>query len=189
MKQALLLIDIQNDYFPAGSMPLVGSAEAALRAGELLARFRKRQFPIVHIQHISARKGATFFLPGTDGAAIHEEVRPLPGETVITKHFPNSFRETRLLSLLSDLQVSRLVVCGMMTHMCVDATVRAAFDYGFSCTVIADACATRSLDFNGAEVSAFHVHAAFLAALGAVYAKVTDTREFLSALDETNFTP
>ena len=119
------------------------------------------------------RPGATFFIPDTAGAEIHPLVAPAPGEAVVTKHFPNSFRETELLSLLRRQGVERLVIGGMMTHMCVDATVRAAFDFGFACTVIADACATRQLSYDGAEVPAPHVHAAFLAALAAVYAKVS----------------
>ena len=113
-------------------------------------------------------KGATFFLPDTAGVNIHTNVRPLAGETVIQKNFPNSFRKTDLLAQLKKAEVSQLVIGGMMTHMCVDATVRAAFDHGFDCTVIHDACATRALTFLGGEIPAEKVHGAFLAALGAV---------------------
>lgn len=97
MKQALLLIDIQNDYFPGGAMELHGSVEAGAKARSLLAAFRKNALEIVHIQHISIKSSAAFFLPRTDGACIHPCVAPLGGETAIQKHFPNSFRETPLL--------------------------------------------------------------------------------------------
>jgi nicotinamidase-related amidase len=177
MKTALLIVDIQNDYFPQGKMELEGSVEASLKAKVLLDLFRAEKLPVVFIQHISAQKGATFFLPDTEGAFIHENVRPLPGETVIRKHYPNSFRETGLLDHLKKEQVGRLVVCGMMTSMCVDATVRAAFDYGFTCVVIHDACATRSLRFKDTSVPAAQVHASFLAALGSVYARMMSTQE------------
>jgi nicotinamidase-related amidase len=183
MKTALLLIDIQNDYFPGGRMVLDGSSEASLRARKLLTLFRERKLPIFHIQHISNRKSASFFLPDTAGVEIHESVIPFSGETIIQKNFPNSFRDTGLLAHLEEADVNRLVVCGMMTHMCVDATVRAAFDHGFDCVVIYDACATRGLAFNGAEIPSGMVHGAFLAALGAVYARVCSSDDLAAQIE------
>jgi nicotinamidase-related amidase len=183
MKTALVLIDIQNDYFPGGRMELDGSPEASLRAKDLLTLFRDRNLPIFHIQHISNRNGASFFLPDTPGVEIHANVSPLPGETIIRKNFPNSFRNTDLLTRLKDAEVSQLVICGMMTHMCVDATVRAAFDHGFDCVAIHDACATRGLAFNGEEIPSEKVHGAFLAALCAVYARVCSSSEFAAQIE------
>ena len=179
MKPALIVIDIQNDYFPGGKMELEGSPEASLRAREILAFFRGKALPLVHIQHLAARPGAPFFLPDTEGVRIHPNVEPLPGEVVIQKNFPNSFRNTILLDHLREKQVKKLVVCGMMTHMCVDATVRAAFDHGLEVTVIHDACATRALAFGDQTIPAAQVHGAFLAALGFIYAKVVSAAEFL----------
>ncbi len=185
MKTALVLIDIQNDYFPGGRMELDGSHNASLRARDILTLFRERSLPIFHIQHISNREGASFFLPDTAGVEIHANVSPLPEETVIRKNFPNSFRNTELLIRLKDAGVNQLVICGMMTHMCVDATVRAAFDHGFDCVAIHDACATRGLAFNGVEIPSEKVHGAFLAALGAVYARVCSSAEFAAQNDST----
>ena len=172
---ALLLIDIQNDYFPGGTMALAEPEAAGRTAAVLLARFRAAGRPVVHIRHEAAHPGATFFLPGTPGADIHACVAPLPGETVILKHWPNSFRDTGLGEALAACGVKRLAVAGMMTHMCVDATVRAAFDLGYAVTVAADACATRDLVYAGRAVAPADVQAAFLAALGAVYAEVVAT--------------
>jgi nicotinamidase-related amidase len=180
MKTALILVDIQNDYFPGGKMELERSVEASLQARQLLAMFRKRQLPLVHVQHLSSRTGATFFIPDTDGVRIHENVQPLENEVVIHKHYPNSFRDTGLLTYLHDEHVKRLVVCGMMTHMCIDATTRAAFDYGFECLVAEDACATRALTHKGQSIPAHYVNLAFLAALNALYARVLTTEEIIS---------
>jgi len=179
MKSCLLLIDLQNDYFPGGSMELVGAEQAADNARRLMRHFRKAPVPILHIQHLAVRPGATFFLPDTLGAEIHPMVAPGEGEKVITKHFPNSFRETTLLTTLQELGVGELTICGAMSHMCIDATTRAAFDLGFSCTVAEDACATRDLVFNGQNVSSTQVHAAFMAALAVPYAKVVSTEEII----------
>lgn len=182
MVQALLLIDIQNDYFPGGGMELVGSSAAAARAGKLLRAFRERTLPVIHIQHVSERPGATSFLPDTPGVEIHESVAPNLGEAVFQKHYPNSFRETGLLEHLRNRQISHLTIAGMMTHMCVDTTVRAAADLGFTCVLAHDACATRALSFNGAAVSAESVQTAFLAALNGLFATVLSVDEIGNSL-------
>ncbi|MDP2794907.1 MAG: cysteine hydrolase family protein [Sulfurisoma sp.] len=182
MNTALLLIDIQNDYFPGGAMEVPGSVAAAERAGMLLAACRQRRLSVVHVRHVSKRAGAGFFLPDTPGAEIHAGVAPVDGETVIVKHFPNSFRDTPLLDHLQSLGAERLLICGMMTQMCIDATTRAAFDLGFQCLVAADACAARPQGFGGRTVAAEDVHTAFLAALNGIYAKVLPTDELVAAL-------
>ena len=169
---ALLLIDIQDDYFPGGAMELVGADEAGAQAGKLLLAFREKSLPVIHIQHVSIRPGATFFLPGTKGMQIHESVRPIDGETIFQKNFPNAFRQTPLLEHLRGAGITHLVIAGMMTHMCVDTSTRAAADQGFVCSLAQDACATRSLAFNGVQVPAESVQAAYLAALNGAFAKV-----------------
>jgi nicotinamidase-related amidase len=182
MATALLLIDIQNDYFPGGTMELEGSLEAGAQAQKVLTFFREKNWPLIHIQHLSLRPGATFFIPGTEGVEIHSHVRPLTGEIVIQKVFPNAFRNTPLLDHLKKEGIEHLIITGMMTHMCVEATTRAAFDHGFQCTVVYNACATRALSFGGETVAAHQVQAAFLAALGAVYAKVVSAEDVISEL-------
>jgi len=181
MKTALILIDIQNDYFPGGKGELANPLAAAQQARRLLDFFRQQNWPTIHIQHVATRPGATTFLPDTEGVKIHESILPLPGETVIVKHFPNSFRATGLLEHLQELKIERLVICGMMTHMCVDAGVRAAADLGFPVLLAADACATRSLVYGETVVPAVYVQASFLAALKS-YGQVLKTEEILEQL-------
>jgi len=177
MKTALVIVDIQNDYFPGGAMELAGPNEAAAQAAKLLAEFRRKSLPVIHIQHVSTRAGATFFLPDTKGVEIHESVAPRDSERVIRKHFPNGFRETTLGDELRALGAERLAIAGMMTHMCIDATTRAAADLGFQCLLAHDACATRDLAFAGATVPAAQVQAAFVAALNGAFAKALATDE------------
>ena len=178
MKTGLILVDIQNDYFSGGRMELAGMREAGLRAGELLSLFRENAWPTFHIQHISVRQGASFFLPDTEGIKFHKCIEPLAGELVIQKNYPNSFRETSLLQELDRHDVKSLVICGAMSHMCIDATTRAAFDHSFECTVIQDACAARDLEFGGKKIAAENVHGSFMAALGSAYAKILSLDEF-----------
>lgn len=180
MTTALIIIDIQNDYFDKGSNTLYGSKEASENARLILDDFRFKELPIIHVQHLATRPTATFFLPGTKGSNIHDDVKPLENEKLIVKHYPNSFRETELLEYLKSIFVTHLVICGMMTHMCVDATTRAAKDFGFDCTLIGDACATKDLEIDGHLVKANDVQASFLAALNYFYSTVKTTKQYLS---------
>ena len=179
MKAALILIDVQNDYFENGKMELFKPVEASLKAKKVLQQFRAEDWPVIHVQHMSTREDATFFIPKTNGVEIHENVSPLEKEKVVVKHFPNSFRETDLLKALQEQNIKRLVICGMMTHMCVDATTRAAKDFGFDCIIIGDACATKNLEINGETVDAAEVQKSFLAALNYFYSRVMNAEEYL----------
>ncbi len=179
MNQALIIIDVQNDYFEGGTNTLIGSDQACENARQILLKFRKSSMPVIFIQHIAVRPDATFFLPNTHGVEIHPKVQPLAEEKVFVKHYPNSFRDTELLTFLTSNNITDLVICGMMTHMCVDATARAAKDFGFNCTIIGDACSTKNLEINGATVAAPEVQKAFLAALNYFYATVKTTAQFL----------
>jgi len=179
MKTALLLIDIQNDYFPGGKMPLKHIEGASANAAELLSHFRSTLQPTFHIQHTSEEKSAPFFVAGSDGAKLHKSIAPGPNEKIIAKHFPNSFRESRLLEELKKARVKRLAICGAMSHMGIDATTRAAADLGFECLVAHDACAAADVEFGGKKVAADKVHTAAMAALAFACAKVVPTTEIV----------
>jgi nicotinamidase-related amidase len=179
MNPTLLLIDIQNDYFAGGKMELVNMDEAAMNAQKLLSYFRVNNLPIVFIQHLATKPNASFFIPDSSGAEIHHSIRPLENETVIIKNYPNSFRNTNLHQYLQALNSKYLVICGAMSHMCIDTTTRAATDLGFSCALISDACATRDLAFNDQKVKAADVQIAYMAALDGTFAQVIPTTQFL----------
>ncbi len=179
-KTALLLIDIQNDYFPNGIMELSGAVEAAENSAKVLKLFRKKKFPVLHIQHESISEGSFFFLPETEGQKINEIVKPVDNEKIIVKNYPNSFLKTSLLEDLKNKNITKLIITGMMSFMCVDATTRAAKDLGFECTLIHDATAARGLSFNGIDVPAEHVQASMISALAFICDSVVDTTTFLN---------
>ena len=179
MIKALIIVDVQNDYFRGGTMELVSMDTAADNCRQLLEKFREYGFPIFHIQHLASREGATFFVPDTKGCEIHDSVKPKENEVVLTKNYPNSFRETGLDKILREANISNIVVCGAMSHMCIDSTVRAGFDLGYSCELVSDACATRNLEFEGKSIDSANVHASFMAALSIPFASVTTTQDFL----------
>lgn len=181
MNTALLVIDIQKDYFPGGKFPLVNPEEAAKKAYMLLQCFREHGGHHVHIQHISLKPDAAFFIKGDSGSDIYDLVAHFEDEPIVYKHYPNAFRGTKLLEMLKEWNVERVVICGMMTHMCVDATVRAAADLGFQVIIAEDACATRDLNYDDTTIPADMVHKAFLAALKS-YGKVMKSEEILALL-------
>ena len=177
---ALIVVDFQNDYFPGGRMELSG-IEAASRNGlALLKRFRDAEAPTIIIRHLFQSPDAPFFAPDTKGSEIHDSMAPTDRDRVIVKHQVNSFQGTSLLEDLKDRQIEEVVICGAMSHMCIDGTARAAADFGLKCTVVHDACATCDQEFNGVKVAADQVHAASMAALGFAYAEIASTDEVLS---------
>ena len=174
MKTALLIVDIQNFYFPGEGPGLVHAEEAAFAAKEVLQIFRDQKQLVIHVRH-QAKKGFE----------IHTYVTPLSDEKVITKQEVNSFYKTDLLEYLKNNGVTRLVIIGMQTHMCLEAAVRASHDFGFECIVVQDACATKDMKFGEKTVKAEDVHTAVLATLTVGgYAKVIDLQEFKANTDQ-----
>ncbi len=172
LMHALLIIDVQNDYFPGGKFELVGAVQALEQVKTVLGRFREKGAPVIFVQHMNASPDAPFFIPNTFGAEIHPDIAPLSDEPVVVKHTPNSFFQTNLLELLRAKKVSELVVCGMMTHMCIDTTVRAAKDHGIPVTLLYDACATRDLTMMERLLPAAVVHDAYMAGLNGTFAEI-----------------
>ena len=169
---ALVLIDIQNDYFPNGCYPLSGSPEAGVQAQQLLDAFRKHALPIVHIQHEMTGDMPKFFAPGTEGQQIHSTVKPLPGESVMIKHERSSFVGTPLLEELHAQGIETLILAGMQTNVCVQATTRDALKYGF--TVIVPEDATAAVDEG--------THATTLQAIGESGATIMRAEDLLKSL-------
>lgn len=178
-KRAVVVIDLQNEYLPTGKLPLSGIEAATDNAAKVIADARTKGTPVIHVRHEFAHGEMPVFVPGSDGVEIQAAVAPEQGEPVIVKNYPNSFRETELQRLLEERGVQELVFVGAMSHMCVDAGVRAAADMGYSVTVVHDACATLDLEFGGVTVPAVQVHAAMMAALGFAYATLKSTDEYL----------
>ena len=177
MTRALLIVDIQLDYFDGGAFPLVGPDAAAAAARSVLDGFRASGEPIVHIFHVSTEADAPFFVKGTPGIEIHPLVAPVGDEIVLEKHEPNSFIGTGLQQVLTDEGVTELVVVGMMSSMCIDSTTRAASELGFEVTVVSDACAAPDLTFGDTVIPGATVHASFMAALDGSFATVSTSGE------------
>src|SRR5258706_3936300 len=177
-ESALVLIDCQNTY-REGIMRLAGVEEAVAEASRLLRRARDAGIPVIHIQHDSG-VGSPYDTTARIGR-ISDEVAPVVGESVITKHYPNSFIETDLEQQLRAAGKTDLVLAGFMTHMCVNSTARGAFNLVFRPTVVAAATATRDLPGSGGEVvTAAALQAASLAGLGDLFAVIVPSSRDLA---------
>ena len=171
MNDVLIIIDVQNDYFPGGANELYKPLDAEKKIIQLIKESRNIGRPIVYIQHINPPEDY-FFLEGTYGVEISERIKPTENDKIVIKRYPNSFLETDLDRYLKSINAEELIICGMMTHMCVDTTVRAAMDYGYRVKLVADACATMDLTINGETIPAPIVQKAFLASLEGVFATI-----------------
>ena len=172
-KTALLLIDIQDFYFPGGRLQLENPEVAGMNAGLVLDQFRKNDLPVFHVRHN--------FEPGGN---IHQYVKPLNSETVISKDQVNAFLETDLLEMLQADSIEQIVICGMQTHMCVEAAVRAAHDFGFTCLLVSDACATRALSYEEHIIPAKNVHFSTIKSIQGSYARIMSTEALLADFDQ-----
>jgi len=166
---ALLIIDIQEFYFPEGFNPLVEPGEASKKAGKLLEHFRSNNNLVVHIKHVTNKD-----------SLIHHNVQPENGEKVIRKQQVNSYQDTELLEYLKKNNINQVVICGMMTHMCVEAAARTSADFGFDVILIGDACATRDIIYHSDTVKAADVHVATLGTINRYYGRVMTADEYLN---------
>ena len=167
-KTALIIIDVQNFYYPGGIVPLENPESASLNCKKLLESFRAEDQTIVHVGH-KVRENGEFYT----------DVAPLEGEKVVMKSEVSAFNGTDLTAYLKENNVTKLVICGMQTHMCVEGAVRAGYDLGFAVVLVGDACATRTLKIGDNTVAGTDIHISTLDALDGTYATVVDTETFL----------
>ncbi|MES2636797.1 MAG: cysteine hydrolase family protein [Pseudomonadota bacterium] len=169
---ALIIVDCQNTY-RRGVMKLSNVEPAILEAQKLLTMARDLKIPIIHIQH-DAGVGTPYDVT-SDIGAISAEVAPKNGEAVVVKNYPNAFWHTDLEAKLKALGIENIVLAGFMTHMCINSTARGAFNLGFKPTIVASACATRSLTGpQGKVIEAQTMHDSALAAVRDLFAAVVD---------------
>lgn len=178
IRQALLVIDVQNEYF-TGHLPVTypeGSLDNILKAMDHAAR---ADIPVAVIQHTAPSKDSPTFRKGSDGWRLHPEVEKRKRDILIEKNLPGSFSGTELERWLRDKGVSRLAICGYMTQMCCDTTARQAFHLGFQVDFLSDATGTLSLQNSAGSISASDLHRAVLVTMAAKFGRVVGTEEWI----------
>ena len=179
---ALIIIDIQNEYFNGGGLPLPESESAAVNAKVLLEWARENALTVVHIRHLATNASSPIFAPNSKTSEIAAIVSPLISERIFTKHFPNAFLGTDLHTFLISHKIDTLIICGMMTHTCVASTSQAAAELNYSVILAKNACTTRSLPTGdtGQAMDYKTIHAATLVALSDAIADIMGTDEIIA---------
>ncbi len=147
MSKALLVIDVQNDYFPGGKFPLWNAEGTLAQIETAISQAKQAGIPVINVQHVfrGPISAAPFFAEGTDGVAIHPRiVAAAPQAVTIVKEFADSFRQTNLAATLQELGTTELLVCGMMTQNCVTHTAISEAAKPYKITVLPECCTTVS---------------------------------------------
>lgn len=145
MTKALVVIDLQNDYFPDGAFPLWNTDQTLENIEKAIAMAKAKGVSVVHVQHVadSSQGISPFFNEGTDGVNIHERIlAAAPDAPVVKKKFADSFEKTNLEAVLQELGVTELLVCGMMTQNCVTHTAISKAAERYDVSVLIDCCTT-----------------------------------------------
>jgi nicotinamidase-related amidase len=182
MQEALIIVDVQNDYFPNGKFPIWKPVETAKQIQVLINKFRNENKEVIHVVHHTTeeqRKQIPFFEPGTWGVEIHDSVKPLPSEKVIIKQYSDSFVGTDLTDYLKSKGIDTTIVVGMLMHNCVNATAYASTDLGFKTYVVDEAVDTVDLKYNDEVIPAEVIKKSFLAGIQFAYAKVKTVAQIL----------
>jgi nicotinamidase-related amidase len=183
MNDALLVIDVQNEYF-TGSMPVTypqGSLENILKA---MDQAHAESVPVVVIQHTNQALGAVTFRKGTDNWELHNEIKQRHSDILIGKNLPGSFTGTSLGSWLKERDISKVTIAGYMTQMCCDTTARQAFHRGFAVNFLSDATGTLSVTNTAGTISAIDLHRAILITQQMRFSRVLTTDEWIKRLNQ-----
>lgn len=147
MKKAILIIDLQNDYFSNGAFPLWNADNTLLNIKNAITLAKEKNIPIIHIQHIANPENgiSPFFNKNTHGVEIHPEIlAEAPSAPIVIKQYADSFHKTNLEEILAKLEITDLLVCGMMTQNCVTHTAISKSAEKYNVTILADCCTTVS---------------------------------------------
>ncbi|WP_194726205.1 cysteine hydrolase family protein [Noviherbaspirillum malthae] len=177
---ALIVIDFQQEYFEGGKLPIPDGRSALDKARELVAFADRSGIRVFHVQHVGASGGPLFAADGAS-SAFHQDILPQPHHEQVRKTTASSFASTDLHARLQGQGIKTLIICGLMTHMCVSTTARDARPLGYQVIVAADASATRDIDaWDGGVVGHAELHRAALTEISDSFGEILRTADILA---------
>ena len=164
-EKALIVIDVQNDYFPGGKLPLWNAEETLGHIVNAISDAGKQGIDVILVQHVADRsKGAGFFIPGTTGADIHPDIlKAAPDAPVVVKHRADAFNGTNLNAILDKSGIEEILICGMQTQNCVGLSAISKNATPYKPAILSDCCTSETKT----------VHAIALAGFGDIVPVVT----------------
>jgi nicotinamidase-related amidase len=183
MKDALLVIDVQNEYF-TGSMPVTYPQRSFENILKAMDRAHAGSIPVIVIQHTNPALGAVAFRKGTEHWELHNGIKQRPADILIEKTLPGSFTGTVLESWLKERNISKVTIAGYMTQMCCDTTARQAFHRGFAVNFLSDATGTLSVTNAAGSISDSDLHRAILITQQMLFSRVLTTNEWIMKTDQ-----
>jgi nicotinamidase-related amidase len=185
-KRALIVIDVQNEYFDGGALPITDPppTQSLVNIGRAMDKAAERGVPTVVVRHTEQDPDAGMFREGSDGWLLRREVDERPRNHLVEKSLPGSFTDTTLADILASNGIDTVSIVGYMTHMCVDTTARQAAHRGLSVEILSDATGTLALENSGGGATGEELHRSTLVAQGQFFADIVSTDEWLSRLGE-----
>lgn len=185
MKRALLVIDVQNEYF-TGKLPVTYPEDSFQNILKAIDSANENKILVILIQHSNLGKYAATFKIGTAEHNIHEKVLKKDFDRIIEKNLPGSFTETELESYLNENNIDTIVISGYMTQMCCDTTARQAMHLGFNVEFLSDATGTLNISNSAGKISAKELHKAILVTQAMRFSKVMTTEEWIEKIEPSN---
>jgi len=185
MKRALLVIDVQNEYF-TGKLPVSYPENSFQNILKVIDFSNQKDIPVILIQHAKIDKDAVTFKKGTHEFEIHDEVLKRNYNKIIEKNLPGSFTGTELKSWIKENGIETVTICGYMTQMCCDTTARQAMQLGFNVEFLSDATGTLGISNYAGEISDEELHKAILVTQAMIFSKVLTTDEWINSLNKTH---
>ena len=182
-KRALIVIDVQNEYFD-GALPITDppSEQSLENIGRAMEAATEAGVPVIVVRHGTKDASEGIFLEGSHAWELHPEVERRARDFLIDKTLPGSFTDTELGSVLEDAGVDTVAITGYMTHMCVDTTSRQAAHLGLAVEILSDATGTLPLENSGGSALGEELHRATLVAQGQFFADVVSTEDWLGRI-------
>jgi nicotinamidase-related amidase len=182
MKRALIVVDVQNEYFEGGALPISYPPQSFEQIKKAIESAQKAGVMVVLVQHTSLKENAGAFVRGSHLWEFHNEIKTIKPDLYIEKNHASSFVGTDLNYRLRSLGIDTVAIVGYMTQNCCDATARDASQLGFNVEFLSDANGTLAFSNNAGEVSAEELHRAFLVAQAFGFSRVLNFNEWVSLL-------
>lgn len=183
MKRALLVIDVQNEYF-TGKLPISHPQNSLERITQAMDAAAQAEIPVVVIQHSATQANSATFRRESQEWELHSEIGKRPRAILIEKNVPGSFTDTQLEGWLREHDIDTVVVSGYMTQMCCDTTARQAMHLGFGVEFLSDATGTLAFNNSAGKVSAEELHRAILVTQQIRFSEVLPTEQWIARVQD-----